>query len=334
MLRLPSSWVWDFWFADDGEVFHLFFLKASRALVDPNRRHWRASIGHATSTDLVTWTEHADALVPDEESAFDDLATWTGSVVRDGSGLWHMFYTGVSHASKGVVQRIGSATSVDLFTWNRPAQTIVVGPRFDCYESLAQNSWPDEAWRDPWVFADPTGNGWHMLVTARAKEGARDERGVVGHAWSPELDTWEVLPPLSATDSGFGQLEVLQLAEVEGKQVLLFSCMTPELSEERRARGERGGIWAVNTADMLGPFDIASAYRLADERLYVGRLIQTRDRSWWLLAFKNITPSGDFVGEITDPLPVAWVGDRLTIPSEASGLSEAELPGIVGRVGA
>ena len=50
---LPGSWVWDFWFADDGEQYHLFFLYASRALHDPDARHYRASIGHAVSTDLV-----------------------------------------------------------------------------------------------------------------------------------------------------------------------------------------------------------------------------------------------------------------------------------------
>jgi len=42
MLRLPDSWVWDFWFADTGEAYHVFFLRASRALKDPHRRHRRA----------------------------------------------------------------------------------------------------------------------------------------------------------------------------------------------------------------------------------------------------------------------------------------------------
>jgi beta-fructofuranosidase len=31
MLRLPSAWMWDFWLADDGDRYHLFFLFASRA---------------------------------------------------------------------------------------------------------------------------------------------------------------------------------------------------------------------------------------------------------------------------------------------------------------
>jgi len=42
----------DFWFADDGERYRLFFLRAPRALGDPELRHRRASLGHAVSTDL------------------------------------------------------------------------------------------------------------------------------------------------------------------------------------------------------------------------------------------------------------------------------------------
>ena len=62
MLRLDDSWVWDFWTADDGELYHLFFLHAPRALGNPDDRHYNASIGHAVSTDLHTWRRLDDAL--------------------------------------------------------------------------------------------------------------------------------------------------------------------------------------------------------------------------------------------------------------------------------
>lgn len=29
MFRLPDSWVWDFWLADDGAKYHLFFAVSS-----------------------------------------------------------------------------------------------------------------------------------------------------------------------------------------------------------------------------------------------------------------------------------------------------------------
>ena len=93
MLRLPDSWIWDFWFADDGRAYHVFFLKAPRSLGDPELRHVNVAIGHATSEDLTGWTVAADALAPAASPAFDDVATWTGSVVRGPDGvLVHVLY--------------------------------------------------------------------------------------------------------------------------------------------------------------------------------------------------------------------------------------------------
>ena len=42
MLRLDDLWVWDSWIADDGDLYHLFFLQAPRALGDPGKRHTAA----------------------------------------------------------------------------------------------------------------------------------------------------------------------------------------------------------------------------------------------------------------------------------------------------
>ena len=314
MLRLASSWVWDFWLADDGDRFHLFFLKASRALLDPERRHRRASVGHAVSDDLRSWTEVADALVADDAPAPDDLATWTGSVVQGPDGRWRMFYTGISRAEDGLVQRVLGAVSDDLVTWQRTGVVCEADPRW--YDQLDPDVWYDEAWRDPWVFRRPDG-GWQMLVTARAGDGEPFGRGVVGQATSPDLETWEVGAPLSSPGSGFGQLEVLQLAEVEGRGVLLFSCLGTQLPAARREAGETGGIWAVNVEDPAGPYDLASAYLLHDPGLYVGRLVQDRAGSWQLMAFHHevaLESGGGFGGEITDPMPVSWGADgRLSV---------------------
>ena len=95
MLRLADDWVWDSWTADDGERFHLFFLKAPRALGDLTRRHTHASVGHATSTDLTHWTLQPDALAA-SAGGWDDLAIWTGSIVRGDDGVWRLFYSGLS----------------------------------------------------------------------------------------------------------------------------------------------------------------------------------------------------------------------------------------------
>ncbi|TDN91647.1 family 43 glycosylhydrolase [Microbacterium sp. BK668] len=324
MFDLPGSWVWDFWFADDGDRYHLFFLYASRALGDPEARHYRASIGHAVSTDLVSWTQVPDALVRSDAPAFDDLATWTGSVVRHPDGTWFLFYTGSTLDRSGKnIQRIGYATSPDLEVWTKAAAPVLeaAGP---WYETLDSGAWHDEAFRDPWVFPDPEGDGWHMLVTARAAEGPFDGRGVIGHAWSPDLRTWELRPPLSAPSAdGFGQLEVMQVEVVDGRPVLLFSCLADHSTPSRQ--GARAGTWAVPADSVLGPFPMDAAYPVTDERLYVGRLLQRRDDGRWLLfAFRNAGEDGRFVGGVSDPMPVAWRGDRLVIAGEVAGAASVD----------
>ncbi|MGC5172582.1 family 43 glycosylhydrolase [Microbacterium sp. DT81.1] len=334
MFDLPGSWVWDFWFADDGDRYHLFFLYASRALQDPDARHYRASIGHAVSTDLVEWTQVADALVRSDAPAFDDLATWTGSTLRHPDGTWFMFYTGSSLAPNGKnVQRIGYATSPDLTVWTK-APGPVLEARGPWYETLESEAWQDEAFRDPWVFPDPDGDGWHMLVTARAPEGPIDGRGVIGHAWSPDLRTWELRPPLSApSHHGFGQLEVTQVEVVDGRPVLIFSCLADQAMPSRAATS--GGTWAVPAANILGPFDIDAAYPVTDDSFYVGRLLRRRDDGRWMLfAFHHTGTDGGFVGGVSDPMPVGWDGDRLAILNAAasdgvpmSGRSQDESPG-------
>jgi len=296
MLELPDSWVWDFWLARDGDSYHLFFLYASRALHDPDRRHGRASIGHAVSHDLRNWTRLPDALVRGEAGDFDETATWTGSVVRAPDGRWHMFYTG----ARGPIQAIGLATSDDLITWHKYDGNPVTAADPRWYEKYDGTAWFDEAWRDPWVYPDPDGNGWHMLITARAGHGPADDRGVVGHARSADLLHWEVQPPLSEPGAGFGQLEVFQVENVDNRIVLLFNCLRGELASWRK---ETGGIWYVIADSPTGPFDISKATPLTDDSLYVGRLVRDVDGSWVLLAFHNQGPDG-FIGAISDPMPV------------------------------
>jgi beta-fructofuranosidase len=313
---LPDSWVWDFWFADDGDRYHLFFLYASRALHDPEARHYRASIGHAISDDLTTWTRVADALVRGDAPAFDDLATWTGSVVRHADGRWFMFYTGATRAEGDKnVQRIGYATSHDLHTWTKAPGGAVLEADGRWYERLDASDWHDEAFRDPWVYPDPDGDGWHMLITARATTGPTFGRGVVGHAVSRDLETWELREPLSVpSDDGFGQLEVMQVEVVDGRPVLLFSCLGAQASATRRERESRAAVWIAPGESIRGPFDIAAARPVTHDDLYVGRLLRRRNESSWLFAaFRHVDERGRFIGGVTDPVPVRWAGDRLVL---------------------
>lgn len=302
MLRLVDSWIWDSWYAFDGERHHAFYLKASRALGDPDRRHRYPTVGHAVSVDLVKWEATADALIASDSPAYDDWTTWTGSITRTDDGTWSMFYTGTSRGDGGDVQRVLLATSRDLLVWEK--QPLVVEADRRWYDELDQPFWHDQAWRDPWVFRGDDGQ-WHMYVTARANEGDRFGRGVVGHCTSPDLRTWTPGPPLSEPNQGFGQLEVIQTEVVDGVPVLLFSCGSAELDAGARERYGTGGVFSLSAGSVLGPFDIGSARRFDHPSLYAARLVQ-RAGEWFLLGFRDIE-DGVFAGELTDPIPVTAV---------------------------
>lgn len=298
MLELADRWVWDFWHVRDGDVHHLFFLAAPRALGDPELRHWHAAVGHATSTDLRDWTVRPDVFGPGRPGSFDDRTTWTGSVVRDGDG-WVLAYTGTSHAEDGLVQRIGIARSPDLVTWVRgPHAVLTVDPAR--YETLDREVWHDQAWRDPWLYRQD--GRWHCLLTARLRTGEPRGRGVVAHAVSDDLEHWEVGAPVTVP-LGLGQLEVPQLCNLGGRWQLLFSSDVETQSDSARAGLPGTGTYHVVADDPLGPFTGPPLPLDAGgpATTYAGRIVVAADGTPWFLAWERTDADGRFVGRITDP---------------------------------
>jgi beta-fructofuranosidase len=312
VLRLPGQWVWDSWVADDGARFHLFFLKSPAFAAEPARRHTAATIGHAASADLVDWELEPDALLP-EPGGWDDLALWTGSVVREDGGPWLLFYTALSRRPGHGVrdQRIGLAESEDLRTWRRVGDRPLVAPDPRWYGTLEEDPSASETWRDPFVFRDPGGDGWHMLLTARAAGAPRLRDGVLGHARSADLRRWELLPPVTAP-AGFGQLEVPQVREVDGQPLLVFSCHPEEQDPAQIARHGAYTTWYVAGDAPTGPWDLARARPFEDDpRLFAAPLVRRRDGTWAFLGFRHLEPEGGAAYEIRDPLPVAFAAGAL-----------------------
>ena len=314
---LDGEYVWDFWLAyDEHGRHHLFFLHAPRSLGDPDLRHRNARVGHAVSHDLVDWKRMTDPL--SQPAAFDDLAQWTGCTVR-GPDAWWLFTTGLAQPDGGLVQRVGVATSTDLGSWTR--DDLVVSADTAWYQTLGAG-WPEEHWRDPWVVRGD--DRWHMYVTAKDVGGGQGS-GVVGHATSHDLRSWEVHPPLSRPTGRFEWLEVIQVVQVDGRWVLLFSCLSDQMPG---AEPGAGGVWSVPVGGPGSPVDVASAVRLTDERWYVGKVVHHREAAYFM-AFRNQDADGQFVGGLIDPVPVTWRPDGrgLTlVPSDQGSATPDAVP--------
>jgi len=322
-LELKDQWIWDSWYAHDGDQWHCFFLKADKALGDPQLRHFNVTQGHAVSTDLTNWTYLGTSLTPTGGDKFDGLTTWTGSVIKDDDGLWHLFYTGVTAADNGLYQRIGHATSTDLHHWSRVGDGLcldMTGPNADLYEKeYMPGHWHDRAMRDPWVMKDPDGDGWLMYFTARAPGIAEPNAGgAIGFATSPDLKEWTLQPPVFV--GGFGQLEVPQVFSVGDTWYCLFCTDADHWSSAYRATHAQSPVTGSHylVADNpRGPWRIAPGPFFDGDlpcRRYASRILDTEE-GLMIIGFED-RGRENFVGRLMDPEPVQ-IGQNglLTIPS-------------------
>jgi beta-fructofuranosidase len=262
----------------------------------------------------MNWEILPDAISPSDSPAFDSWTTWTGSVVKDASGKWWMFYTGSSREDGGNIQTIGAATSSDLLTWKKISSQPLLIADSRWYEKLADETWVDEGWRDPWVYWSNQGQLWHMLITARSKSGENQYRGVLGHAVSSNLLDWDVREPISSPNQGFAQQEVFQFEIVDGVPILVFCCGWREQDESvQKVTNRQDRTFSLVCDQNLTNVDFNKSQPFPDSRIYAGRLVKDKAGDWNLLGFINEV-DGEFVGEICDPIPVTATSESGLIP--------------------
>lgn len=165
-----------------GDTFHLFHL------VLPNHNF----IAHAISHDGLNWQRVENALFIGDPGAWDDDMLWTMHVSEAPEGGWRMFYTGLSRAENGRVQRIGLARSDDLYQWHKVTDGYPLElPAGSGYETHLDQGRNWVSFRDPMCVLDG-GKRW-LLAAARVDHGPVIRRGCVALA--------------EETDAGFRWLE-------------------------------------------------------------------------------------------------------------------------------
>lgn len=181
----PSgAWVGDVIPWQENGVFHLFYLHESRR-VPKDGMPWHRIV----TDDLVDFRESGESLASGGPSSAD-FNVYTGSIVLDGDGTHHVYYTGQNPARTGrdglPVQVVMHATSRDgMQSWQRhPSDTFGATAGYETAD-----------WRDPFVFWDEADQLWRMLITARHTQGPERRRGVIAQCVSQDLTNWEPAPP-------------------------------------------------------------------------------------------------------------------------------------------
>lgn len=328
-----DKYIWDTWFAWQDESLHAFYLQADKAACgyNPEARHNLAEIGHAILTDWGWQSVNGGAaLASAAHPAWDDLAIWTGSIVKPAADApFFMFYTARQRADTPVwtpaewqrPQQIGLATSQDLHSWRRVGTTPVI-PNFGKPLGL-----DGVAWRDPYVVRGNDG-AWYAFVCARLnpldsnnKQYGLDAGGAIVWLRSESLEDWraEETRRLVASDE-FYQMEVPQVfwrEFADGKRFYLLFCAQEK--DCSRARRQRGLACATGTYFMhseLLPLTYQGVPKLQEpaqllaEGLYAGKLLRPEtDAQPVLLGFPWADAAGHFVGGISDPQHVRFAAN-------------------------
>ncbi len=164
-------------------VYHLFHL------IIPNHDY----IAHATSHDGISWKRVNNALFVGHPGEWDDDMLWTMHVVQEGE-TFEMYYTGLQRKDRGVISRVGFATSTNLIDWTKKNKKgYPIEPDDIFYEAHEKNPRKWISFRDPFKF-DHNGESY-LLIAARSVEGPVSRRGCVGLVKITN-DVIEYLPPL------------------------------------------------------------------------------------------------------------------------------------------
>lgn len=314
-----DKFIWDAWYAWEGENLHAFYLQANRHECnhDPEARHNLASVGHAVRNGNG-WHEIGTTFAKSER--WDDVAIWTGCVVR-AANEYLLFYTARNSREAPLdtpseqqrPQHIGLATSQDLHHWERLPQSIEApiipnpGQRFGL---------DGVAWRDPYIVR--VGDKFYAFLCARLEQ--ETECGVVAYVTSDDLLHWSNEPQFIQCPREFYQMEVPQVfwrpSGAGQRCYLIFCAQEKDCSEARRAKNlacETGTYYLPSDElplDYEGIPAFTESARLLMPNLYAGKLLKPEgDEAPMLLGFVWADEAGNFVGGITDPVRVRFAED-------------------------
>ena len=160
-------------------TYHLFYQYNPEGAF-----HHRIQWGHATSTDLVTWTDLPVALEP--SAGPDADGCWSGVLVNDG-GTPTLVYSGRFEGKELPCVAVGSP---DLQNWTKdPGNPVIAAPPAGVEIT---------AYRDHCVWRE--GTKWRQLVGA----GIRHRGGTAFLYESSDLRSWDYIGPLCIGDASQG----------------------------------------------------------------------------------------------------------------------------------
>jgi beta-fructofuranosidase len=178
---------------------------------------------------------------------------------------------------------------------------------------------------DSWIADDGDRYHRHMLITARVKGTDRNDDGVLAHARSTNLRTWELGLPTSEP-AGLARSKCRWFASATAPRCWC-TCHPEGQTDERKRRYGLFSTWSVIGESVTSPWDISRAVPFsAEPALFAAPLVQQRDGTWAFVGFRNLEREGHHDFEILDPIPIALVAGALTATHVSMIAHDGDVP--------
>lgn len=249
-----------------GDTYHVFYQ------YNPDAPVWGPPLwGHASSTDLVHWTDHEPALRP-RPAGSDRDGCWSGCArVIDGRPT--IFYTGVVAIDGVRTESVCVAHgSDDLRMWTQAEQPLIAAAPPEITTGVH---------RDPFIFGEP--GAWRMLLGSSLVDAAGRASGAVLGYRSEDLVSWAYDGVLFQRPSGLGPIdtgplwECPQVVRQGDDDILIFS-----VNVEGQPDALRYSVFAVGTLTDIA-FEPRAMGRLDHGDVFYAPAIMVGDPSRVLL---------------------------------------------------
>lgn len=285
---------------------------------NPAKKHCDyISIGHAISQDLINWKELSTALEPGAGNEWDNLALWTGSVIKK-DDLYYMFYTGRNkNTNKKWIQKIGLATSNDLVNWENYDKNPIseANEKYYHIDNYKDKIGKVGAWRDPFVYYDNKSQKYYLLISARRKDRDKVYNGCIGIAESKNLLKWKILPPL-LSPGVYNEMEVPQLIYYKEHYYLFFTTHAMDYEPNFAKKiGAHGGLHCYYTKELFGKYKPINSNGVVldnEDEMYDVRLVEHKNNEFIAIGWLDKIPGPKFLGKLTKPFKLKINKDKIS----------------------
>lgn len=217
--------------------------------------------------DFVSY-ENLGTVIRRGSPSQQDNNVFTGGIIKDKEGLYHIFYTGNNASYLGTgkpKEAIMHAVSEDMVRWRKIPEDTFYAP----------SQYMSDDWRDPYVYYDEAEGDYKMLLAARLTEGAESARGVTAMLASDDLKTWNLRDPLYAP-AKYHTHECPDLFRMGDWWYLVFSEFSDRIST-RYVMSRDLENWIEPAADMFDGRAFYAAKTAGDgEKRYIFGWVPTK----------------------------------------------------------